>query len=111
MKIIGAAQFTKALREIEAGLQGKILRDALKAGAEVVADAARVNSPMGLNIVIKVAGAKGREGLVRAQVQVVGKEAFKAPWVEFGTAAHIITRRSIKLTRSRRRGIVSHLVV
>jgi len=69
----------------------KLLRGAGRAGAKVIADEAkdRVISDE-VRSGIKVA-TKAEDGRIIAKVQVKGKFAFIAPWLEYGTDPHFIS--------------------
>lgn len=76
---------------LPANLGPKVLRGALKAGAEVIADRARdkcrsveVRETIGTV-------SKSEPGVVTAKVQTKGPGAFKAPWLENGTDPHFIS--------------------
>jgi len=79
------------LASLPAKLETNILRPALRAGAEVIADRQReMCRSEEVRQDIKVStSAKG--GIVTAKVQVKGPHAFIAPWLEFGTTEHFIT--------------------
>jgi HK97 gp10 family phage protein len=92
-KLKGTDQLVAFLTDLPQVMQQKMLRGAARAGAEVIADEARTLVPVengDLRASIK-SGAARRGDQIAGVVQTEGKGAFVAPWVEFGTAAHIIS--------------------
>jgi len=90
VKVKGKATLDAFLASLPAKLEVNVLKPALKAGAEVIADRQRqmVRSEEVRGDIKTSTSAK--DGVVTAKVQVKGKFAFIAPWLEFGTAAHFI---------------------
>lgn len=90
--IKGFAELQKFLDELPAKLEANIMRSALCAGAEVIAEEARRNVLVrygDLLASIKVS-AKIKGGKVTATVKAGDKKAWYWRQVEFGTAAHTI---------------------
>jgi hypothetical protein len=87
----GGAALQAFLADLPAKLERNVLRGALKAGADVIADGARdgCRSPE----VRATIGTTSRteKGLVTAKVQTKGDGAYKAPWLENGTDPHFIS--------------------
>ena len=91
----GLSELQKLLDTLPAKLEANVMRGALRAGAKPILEEAKRNVPVesgtlrdGLKI-----GTKSRNGTVSASVKVSGRHAFIAPWIEFGTRAHVITGR------------------
>lgn len=86
----GKADVRRFIVAIPPQLETKVLRGAARAAADVVAEEARLRSlSQEVSDAIKVAtSAKG--GRIIAKVQVKGPGAYLAPWLEHGTAPHII---------------------
>jgi len=89
--IRGLADISQFLSSLPANLERNVLRTALKAGAEVIAEGAReecrsreVRATIGTT-------SRSEAGLVTAKVQTKGDGAFKAPWLENGTDPHFIS--------------------
>lgn len=92
LTIQGLAELHKALQDLPVKLEKKILRGALRAGAKVMADAAKSNVPVKSGALRKSIrlSAKTKRGRVTATVKAGNAQAFYAHMVEFGTAAHRI---------------------
>ena len=97
--ITGLADLKNLLATLPAKIENNILRGAMRAGAGVIAEEAKRLVPSGpgrpgdvnhLRDSIKFS-ARSEPGLVTAKVQTKGPGAYKAPWIEFGTAAHYIS--------------------
>lgn len=74
-------------------LARNVMRGAMRAGARVVADEAKVLVPVKSGLTrkdIKVR-ADARGMVITSKVQVKGPGAFKAPFIEYGTGAHWIS--------------------
>lgn len=70
---------------------GKLLKGAGRVAAKVIADEAKarsISSEVSAAIKTKVSEADGR---IVARVQVKGKGAYIAPWLEYGTSPHFIS--------------------
>jgi hypothetical protein len=87
----GGADLSAFFASLPAKLGPKVLRGALKAGAEVIADGARekCRSAEVRDTIGTVS--KSEPGVVTAKVQTKGPGAFKAPWLENGTDPHFIS--------------------
>ncbi len=79
------------LASLPANLERNVLRGALKAGADEIAEGARegCRSPE-VRATIKTMS-RSENGVVVAKVQTKGDGAFKAPWLEHGTDPHFIS--------------------
>jgi len=87
----GSADVKRFLSQIPIDLETKILRGAARAAANVVADEAKLRSiSKEVTNAIKVRGST-KGGQIVAKVQVVGPGAYLAPWLEYGTAPHLIS--------------------
>jgi len=87
----GKAEVARYIARTPADIESKILRGAARAAANVVADEARERCiSRQVAEAIKVASSSD-EGRVIAKVQVKGRAAFIAPWLEYGTAPHFIS--------------------
>jgi len=79
------------MAELPAELERKVLRGAGRVAANVVADEARersISAEVSAAVKVKVGAADGR---IVAKVQVKGRGAYIAPWLEYGTSAHFIS--------------------
>lgn len=84
----GVKQF---LRSLPAKLESNVLKGALKAGADVIAEAARENCHSDdVRAAIKTS-AKVADHRVTAKIEIKGEGAYKAVWLEYGTSAHFIS--------------------
>jgi len=72
-------------------LERNILRGAMRAGAEVIADGARENCRSAEVRETIGTTSRAEPGLVTAKVQTKGKGAYKAPWLENGTEPHFVS--------------------
>jgi hypothetical protein len=87
----GSADVKRFLAQIPVDLETKVLRGAARAAANVVAeDAKRRSISQAVTDAIKVRGST-KGGHIVAKVQVVGKGSYLAPWLEYGTAPHLIS--------------------
>jgi hypothetical protein len=87
----GSAGVKRFLSQIPADIETKVLRGAARAAANVVAEEARLRSiSKEVTDAITVRGST-KGGQIVAKVQVVGKGAYLAPWLEYGTAPHLIS--------------------
>lgn len=87
----GSADVKRFLANIPAELEAKVLKGAAKAAANVIADEARLRSiSKEVTNAIKVRGSS-KGGQIVAKVQVIGPGAYLAPWLEYGTAPHLIS--------------------
>lgn len=87
----GRSEVKRFIAQLPGDIERKLLRGAGRAAANVIADEARdrsISSEVSGAIKVKVSAAEGR---VVAKVQVRGKGAFIAPWLEYGTKPHLIS--------------------
>lgn len=100
--LVGLLDLQKVLAELPDKLERNVLRGAMRAGAEVIADAAREQCRSSeVRATIKTAASvKGR--IVTARVLTSGEDAYIAPWLEYGTSAHIIAVKNGDGTTARR---------
>jgi len=113
VEIKGLAELHKALQALPANIERNVLRGGLRAGGNVLADAARLRVPEGppsaqnarlygtrageLKRSIRVSmRASSKTGTVRATVKAGNAKAFYAHMVEFGTARHWIKPKNRK---------------
>lgn len=111
----GLALLSKRLDEISAEIEKNVMRQALREGAKVIAEQAKVNAGShrtssknkrlyggyagALRDSIRVGSGKVRRGVVTASVRAggmktkAGADVYYANWVEYGTAAHAIVAR------------------
>lgn len=94
LQIKGLAELHKVLQSLPEELEKKVLRNALRAGANEFKKAAQAQVPVKSgalrnSIRVKASARKGRWRL-RATVTAGNAEAYYAHMVEFGTAAHMI---------------------
>lgn len=93
--IKGLTALGKALSELPLKLERNVLRGALRAGQAPIRDHARENAAKatgeladGLRV-----STSSKGGKVYATLRTGGKHGFIAPWIEFGTSAHMIKPR------------------
>jgi HK97 gp10 family phage protein len=117
----GLDQLQKFLDELPAKLEANVMRAALREGANVIKEEAKAKAPVAkptargvkrygayrgaLRDSIRVS-ARLIRGKVSAKVVAGGKtkrgaDTYYAPWVEFGTAAHLIVAKDEKGGRNR----------
>jgi hypothetical protein len=109
-KLVGLVDLQRVLADLPEKLERNVLRGSMKAGADVIADGARgaCRSAEVRATITSSARVKGR--IVTALVQTKGDGAYKAPWLEYGTEAHIIRandgegRTARRLNRLNRKG-------
>lgn len=91
----GLAEFNRFVSSLEKDIPNNILRGAARAGAKVVAAEAELLVPVEHGDTKKSIGVGSArivgEGTVRIRIRTKGPGAFKAPWLEWGTAAHFIS--------------------
>lgn len=100
MKVIGAKEVERKLKELEPKLAKKVLKRGLRAGAKIVRKAAQSKAPIktgGIKKGIKVRAGKTKKGFISIRVGV-GNQWFTGPnfyaaFVEFG---HKVGRRLSK---------------
>lgn len=95
VRVKGLKELNAFLQQLPPKLEKNVLRGALRSGAKVVMEEAKARAPVATGTMrdgLKVStGGKG--GTVIAKVKVTGKHAYLAPWLEYGTAAHVITAK------------------
>lgn len=87
----GGADLSAFLAALPGNLERNVLRGALKAGADVIAEGAReaCRSPE-VRATIQTSS-RSTKGLVTAKIQTKGDGAYIAPWLEYGTEPHFIS--------------------
>ncbi|HEV2378715.1 MAG TPA: HK97-gp10 family putative phage morphogenesis protein [Terriglobia bacterium] len=108
IEVSGLKELNAALKDLELKIATKYLRDAMKVGGGVFLDsmlslvrrshghderAARGHIADDLRVRVRASKAKG---LVVARIGPTKKTAWKANFLEFGTAAHVIRARKAK---------------
>lgn len=101
IRITGLAELQAVLDTMPAKIEKNILRGALRAGMKTILPSARANvrsvsGELARGLRIKTGA---RDGRVTATMSARGKHGFIARFVEFGTAAHLISARGIALGR------------
>ncbi|MDF0540787.1 HK97 gp10 family phage protein [Sphingobium sp. H39-3-25] len=90
-RVSGRDSVRDFIARIPADVEKRLLRGAARAGANVIADEARDRSISDeVTAAIKVSTSI-KDGQVVGRVQVKGKGAYIAPWLEYGTAPHFIS--------------------
>jgi HK97 gp10 family phage protein len=92
VNITGGKQLAEFLQTLPLKLERNIMRAALRAGARVIANEAKLNVPVqdgDLKRSIRT-GSNAKKGRVEAYAKAGDKKAWYYRFVEFGTAAHII---------------------
>jgi HK97 gp10 family phage protein len=87
----GRTELKQFLAQLPGEIERKLLRGAGRAAANVIADEAKersISSEVSSAIKVKVSA---KPGQVIAKVQVKGKGAYIAPWLEYGTSPHFIS--------------------
>jgi hypothetical protein len=87
----GREEVKRFLDSLPKQIEDKLLRGAGRAGANVVADEARLRSispEVTAAIGVKVST---KDGTILAKVRVKGPGAYIAPWLEYGTDPHFIS--------------------
>jgi HK97 gp10 family phage protein len=90
--IKGGKELQEFLNTLPAKIERNIMRAALRAGAKVIADEAKLNVPVkdgDLRASIRVS-TRAKRGQVTASVKAGSQKAWYWRFVEFGTAAHTI---------------------
>lgn len=87
----GGADLSAFLASLPHNLEAKILRSALKDGAEVIAAGAREKCRSDEVRATIVTTSSTEPGIVTAKIQTKGEGAYKAPWLENGTDPHFIS--------------------
>ncbi len=89
--VTGRSSVSRYLAAAPERLARSVLRGAGKAAVEVIADEAKLRCvDKEVAAAIKTS-AKVGDGVVTAKVLVKGPNAYRAPWIEYGTAAHYIS--------------------
>lgn len=99
LNITGGKELSDFLKTLPKKLERNVMRGAMRAGAKVIADAAKNNVPtrMGkLKKSIRVSS-KSNKGMITASAKAGNKKVFYASWVEFGTAPHKIIAQKMFL--------------
>lgn len=95
----GGKELQEFLNQLPVKLENNVMKSALRAGARVIADEAKVLVPVGdsgkLRESIRVS-VRSRKGRVSASAKAGNKEAFYYNWIEYGTAAHEIRPKNGK---------------
>jgi HK97 gp10 family phage protein len=89
--IKGGDALNAFLAALPGNLEEKVLRPALKAGMDVIADGARENCRSAEVKASIGTSSRAEPGVVSAKVQTKGSGAYTAPWLEYGTDAHFIS--------------------
>jgi HK97 gp10 family phage protein len=112
LKISGLADLKKVLDELPAKIEKNVMRGALRAGGNVIADEARRIAPeapptmdgvkrgarigelrRSIRVTLRM---RGKSGWINAQIKAGNKVAWYAQMVEFGTARHWIKPKNRK---------------
>ena len=103
----GGPELVKFLSELPDKIQRNLMRGALRAGAKVVAEEAKLRIHPVTGLTAKSIGVSTgrRNGMITAKVRTKGPGAYKAPFLEFGTAPHWITARGAKVPTASGRAV------
>ena len=95
----GGPELMKFLSDLPPKLAKNVMRGALRAGARVVANEAklRIHPITGLTARSIGVSTGGRNGTITAKVRAKGPGAYRAPWLEYGTAPHWIAARGAQI--------------
>jgi hypothetical protein len=112
----GSSDVRQFIAKLPGEIERKLLRGAGRAAANVIADEAKersVSSEVSGAIKVKVSEGDGR---IVARVQVKGKGAYIAPWLEYGTSPHFISvddsqRRGMSVSRINKETKAGSLVI
>jgi HK97 gp10 family phage protein len=92
----GLRELQEMLNTLPVKIERNIMRSAMRAGAKVLQQEIKANIPV-LSGLTK-AGIKistgSRKGVITAKVKATGKHGYIANFLEWGTAAHVITSKS-----------------
>jgi HK97 gp10 family phage protein len=93
VKLKGLSELQTMLQTLPVKMEKNILRGGLRAAARVVQKEAQARIPRksGLTARSLKLTTNTKNGTVTAKVKAKGKHAFIAPFIEYGTAAHMIT--------------------
>lgn len=97
-RVTGLAELKKALNDLPERLERNVVRGGLRAGGNVIRDAAKARVPVRtgkLRDTIKVK-TSARRGKLKATIVAGGQDVIYARMVELGTAAHFIKPRHRK---------------
>lgn len=98
IQITGLAELNALLQTLPEKVEGRILRQALRAGQKVILEAAKANVPVQsgeLRDSLKIKTSM-RKGKASATLVAGSKRAYYAHMVEFGTAKHFIKPKKAK---------------
>lgn len=101
INITGGRELAQFLQQLPVKLEKNIMRGALRAGAKVIAQEAKLNAPVqdgDLKASIRVS-TNAKRGRVEAKAKAGGKKAWYAAIVEFGASPHIIKGKNGKLLK------------
>lgn len=99
--IEGGKELAKLLKELPSRIEKKIMRAAMRQGANVIMKQARQNAPVDSGDLRKSirTSTRARKGNVEASVKAGNKKAYYSHMVEFGTAVHGISGRNGKMLK------------
>ncbi|MCG2586493.1 HK97-gp10 family putative phage morphogenesis protein [Massilia sp. TS11] len=102
VKVKGLSELQKFLDQLPAKVEKNMLRSGLRAGANVIKDAAGEELESNGSVVtgslkkgLKVS-TSSRKGVVKAKVKTTGPHAHLGPWIEHGTKPHLIKPKAAK---------------
>lgn len=119
LNIKGDAKFRAVLASLPEKLERSVVRGGMRVLALTIADEAKLRVMSGANFrsgpsrahaqdvkdSIKAKSSVLSKGIIASYVYTRGKGAFIAPWLEFGTGAHLISvREDLKPARKKRDG-------
>lgn len=92
VNVAGLKDLGMFLQQLPLKLEKNILRAALRAGARVIANEAKINVPVHLGDLKKSirTGSNAKKDMVEAYARAGNKKAYYYRFVEYGTAAHLI---------------------
>ena len=101
INITGGKELAQFLQQLPVKLEKNIMRGALRAGARVIANEAKLNAPVqdgDLKASVRVS-TNAKRGRVEAKAKAGGKKAWYAAIVEFGASPHIIKAKKAKMLK------------
>lgn len=102
MKLKGGAELSSFFDELPKKLVNNAVRAGLTAAARPIRDKARLNAPKETGTLakgIKTSSPRNNpDGTVSVKVRATGRHAYIAPWMEYGTGAHIINAGDSKIS-------------
>lgn len=115
--IRGGRELAQALQSFSPKFEKNVMRQALRAGAAVIRDAARANVPVDDGLLRKSVrvstSAKG--GVIKAVIKAGNAQAFYAHMVEYGTKPHLIKVREedrpINYKLTQKRGVLTRVSI